>query len=147
MSKLAHSHEPTMHEIERKAAIQNFDLRRCSTCGAENVIDEPDCPRGGVGCNVVTVTPNSASAAMPDVRTVAAGASEAAAGPIPATVATVPSLLVYLEDETGHLHWKPDDVKGARWRNSKSPNIEVVCAEADEVMPERYEIDYVTEKR
>jgi hypothetical protein len=70
---------------------------------------------------------------------------EATAESAPA-VATIPTLLVFLEDETGFLHWKPDDVKGARWRCSKSPNIEAVCRQAEEVMPERYVIDYVTTK-
>ena len=73
------------------------------------------------------------------------GGGEAAAGSEPA-VATIPTLLVFLDDETGFLHWKPDDVKGARWRCSKSPNIEAVCRQAEEVMPERYEINYVTSK-
>lgn len=61
------------------------------------------------------------------------------------SVATVPALLVFLDDE-GILHWKPDDVKGARWRSSRSDSIEQVCRQADEVMPDRYEIEYVEEK-
>lgn len=62
------------------------------------------------------------------------------------TVATVPALLVHLDDD-GILHWKPDDVKGARWRSSKSDSISEVCRQADEVMPERYVIDYVSSKQ
>lgn len=63
----------------------------------------------------------------------------------PVPVATIPALLVYL-DEAGILHWKPDDVKGARWRSAKSGSIGEVCRQAEEVMPERYEIEYVEEK-
>lgn len=74
-------------------------------------------------------------------------ASEAGGGGESAPpVATLPVLLVYLEPETEILHWKPDDRKGARWRNSKSTNISVVAAQADEVMPERYIIDFVEAK-
>lgn len=57
MSRLATSHEATMAVIERAAAREAGELRRCATCGAENIVDDPDCPRGAVGCNVFTVRP------------------------------------------------------------------------------------------
>lgn len=60
MSKLAHSNDATMAEIERNHARDQGDLRRCTTCSAENIIDDPDCPRGGVGCNVITIQPTTA---------------------------------------------------------------------------------------
>jgi hypothetical protein len=49
-----------MAEIERRAAQDAGELRRCTLCEAENIVDDPDCPRGGIGCNVVTVPPNAA---------------------------------------------------------------------------------------
>ena len=57
MSKLAHSSAEHMAEIERRAAIEAGELRRCIVCEAENFIDDPDCPRDGVHCNVITVRP------------------------------------------------------------------------------------------
>lgn len=60
--------------------------------------------------------------------------------------ATVPALLVFM-DEAGILYWKPDDVKGARWRSSKSESIGDVCRQAEEVMPDRYVINYVESKQ
>lgn len=57
----------------------------------------------------------------------------------PATV-----LLVFLDDD-GILHWKAA-AKGARWHNSKSESISDVCEQADDVMPDRFIIDYVLEK-
>lgn len=61
-------------------------------------------------------------------------------------VADIPSLLVFM-DENGILHWKPDDVKGARWRSSKSESVSDVCRQAAEVMPERYVLNYVETKQ
>ena len=55
MSKLSHSSDEFMRQIERDAAIRDGNLRRCTICEAENIVDDPDCPRGAVGCNVVTV--------------------------------------------------------------------------------------------
>lgn len=57
MSKLAHSDEATMAVIERDAAREAGDLRRCALCGAENIIDDPDCPVEGGQCEVFTVQP------------------------------------------------------------------------------------------
>lgn len=57
MSKLAHSSDEHMAEIERRAAIDAGELRRCTVCEAENTIDNPECPRDGIHCNIVTVRP------------------------------------------------------------------------------------------
>lgn len=57
MSKLAHSDEKTMAEIERDTAREDGNLRRCRMCGAENIIDDPECPRGGTHCDFYTVAP------------------------------------------------------------------------------------------
>lgn len=58
MSKLAHSCDETMQEIERRMAIEDGVLLKCMVCGAENILDPPDCPRGCIGCDVVTVQPS-----------------------------------------------------------------------------------------
>lgn len=60
---------------------------------------------------------------------------------------TVPRLLVYREPGNGHLHFKADDVKGARWRNSKSESLDAVSRLAAEFMPVPYEFDFVEEQR
>jgi hypothetical protein len=57
MSKLAHSDEAGMAELERRAAIEAGELYRCLVCGAENFVDQPDCPRGGVHCVIVQLEP------------------------------------------------------------------------------------------
>jgi hypothetical protein len=57
MSKLAHSNDETMVEIDRNAAREAGELRRCSICEAENISDDPVCPRGGIGCEIETVAP------------------------------------------------------------------------------------------
>lgn len=57
MSKLAHSCDETMAQIEADNARENGDLRRCLTCFAQNIVDNPVCRRGGVGCDVITVPP------------------------------------------------------------------------------------------
>jgi hypothetical protein len=60
MSKLAHSHDGYMAEIERYDAIQAGELRKCKTCGAEACVDNPDCPLNAVHCEFYTVTdPNT----------------------------------------------------------------------------------------
>ena len=56
MSKLAHSSEEHMAEIERRAAIEAGELRKCSTCGAEGFVDDPECPLDAVHCEFYTVT-------------------------------------------------------------------------------------------
>lgn len=56
MSKLAHSNDETMAEIERRAAIEAGELRKCRTCEAENFVDDPDCPNDSVHCEFYTVT-------------------------------------------------------------------------------------------
>lgn len=56
MSKLAHSNDETMAEIERREAIEAGVLRKCKTCEAESVMDDPDCPLDSVHCNFYTVT-------------------------------------------------------------------------------------------
>lgn len=61
MSKLAHSCDETMAQIERDAARDEGLLRRCRTCEAENIMDDPECPRGGVGCEFFTVPPTMGS--------------------------------------------------------------------------------------
>jgi hypothetical protein len=60
-------------------------------------------------------------------------------------IATVPTLLVFM-DADGFLHWKPDDVKGARWKSAKTRDIGKVCNLADEVMGDRYNIEYVDQQ-
>lgn len=55
MSKLAHSNDETMAEIERRAAIEAGELRKCQNCGAEGIIDPPECPLDAVHCNFYTV--------------------------------------------------------------------------------------------
>jgi hypothetical protein len=60
MSKLAHSNAETMAQIEHHAARDNGELRRCAICGAENIIDDPDCPLDGVHCEFFTVPPTVA---------------------------------------------------------------------------------------
>lgn len=57
------------------------------------------------------------------------------------TPSSAATLLVFLDDD-GFLHWKAA-AKGARWHNSKSEFISDVCEQADDVMPDRYVIDYV----
>lgn len=59
MSKLAHSDDATMALIERNAAREAGNLRRCRTCRAENIFDDPICPDGGVGCEFFTVSPTT----------------------------------------------------------------------------------------
>jgi hypothetical protein len=62
MSKLAHSSDEHMAQIERDIARENGDLRRCRSCYAENIIDDPECPRGGVCCDIYTVPPTTGPA-------------------------------------------------------------------------------------
>lgn len=62
------------------------------------------------------------------------------------TTITVPALLVFMDNDF-ILHWKPKNVKGARWHNSRSEFVDDCCRQADEVMPDRYEIEYVEEKK
>jgi hypothetical protein len=57
VSKLAHSNDETMAQIERDAARDEGNLRRCSVCGAEGIVDNPDCPLDGVHCEFYTVPP------------------------------------------------------------------------------------------
>jgi hypothetical protein len=61
MSKLAHSHQPTMNEIDRRHAIEDgVDIRECWACGA-TIIDgkpadectDPDCPQKEGKCDVL----------------------------------------------------------------------------------------------
>jgi hypothetical protein len=46
-----------MAEIERNRAREDSELRCCSVCGAEQVGDDPVCPRGAVGCEIYTLPP------------------------------------------------------------------------------------------
>ena len=57
MSKLAHSNDETMAQIERDWARDQGDLRKCRTCDAENIMEDPECPNDGVHCEFYTVTP------------------------------------------------------------------------------------------
>lgn len=57
MSKSTHSNDEAMAG-EREAAREAGDLRVCLTCGAENILDDPECPRdAGPACNIVTAAP------------------------------------------------------------------------------------------
>jgi hypothetical protein len=62
------------------------------------------------------------------------------------SVATIPTLLVHLDPSSGLLSYKPDDMKGARWRGGFR-DIGAVCNAADEVMPDRYHIEYVEQRQ
>lgn len=55
MSKLAHSSDTHMAEIERCAAIEAGELTCCTVCEAEGILDPPECPLDCVHCNIVTV--------------------------------------------------------------------------------------------
>jgi hypothetical protein len=46
-----------MDQIERNAAREAGELRRCSVCEAEQIGDDPICPDGGVGCEFYIVPP------------------------------------------------------------------------------------------
>ena len=56
MSKLAHSSDKYMAEIERRAAIEEGLLRKCRICEAEDVNDDPECPLDAAHCEFYTVT-------------------------------------------------------------------------------------------
>jgi len=57
----------------------------------------------------------------------------------------LPVLLVHLDDaESGAVSFKPQAVKGARWR--KAASIYEACHLADAVLPCPREIDYVARK-
>lgn len=57
MSKLSHSCDVTMAQIERAAAIDAGELFRCRLCDAEQIGDPPVCPTDSIGCGVVVVAP------------------------------------------------------------------------------------------
>lgn len=59
MSKLAHSDDATMAEIERNHARDNGDLRKCRTCEVESIVDDPECPLDSVHCEFFTVQPTA----------------------------------------------------------------------------------------
>lgn len=55
MSKLAHSSDVHMVEIERREAIKEGLLRKCSVCEAEEINDDPECPNDAAHCEFYTV--------------------------------------------------------------------------------------------
>jgi hypothetical protein len=57
MSKLAHSSDEHMAQIERRAAQDAGELYRCTICEAEQIGDPPVCPRGAPNCNIINVAP------------------------------------------------------------------------------------------
>ena len=61
MSKLAHSDDASMAEIERNAAREAGELYRCTVCEAEQIGDPPVCPTDAIHCNVVIVKPKTGS--------------------------------------------------------------------------------------
>ena len=57
MSKLSHSNDAPMAEIERNAAREAGKLYRCTVCEAEQIGDPPVCPIDAIHCNFVIVRP------------------------------------------------------------------------------------------
>ena len=55
MSKLAHSSDAHMAEVERREAIEAGLLRKCRVCDAENIMDDPECPNDAAHCEFYTV--------------------------------------------------------------------------------------------
>lgn len=43
--------------MERRLAIEEGLLRKCRTCEAENINDDPECPNDAVHCEFYTVRP------------------------------------------------------------------------------------------
>lgn len=58
MSKLAHSSDEHMAALERRAAIEAGELRKCRICEAEGFVDDPECPKDAAHCEIYTVTTN-----------------------------------------------------------------------------------------
>ena len=61
VSKLAHSDDAIMAEIERNTAREAGELYHCTICEAEQIGDPPVCPTDSIHCNVVTVKPKYGS--------------------------------------------------------------------------------------